>query len=99
MKFFKETEKAVQVRMVIDFYLVERTTEKMVWIPKSQIRNGKLTAWIADAKLAECARGEAFAGFFDAEGNELEVERRSSKRGDKLMKSFGAELRRKLRVA
>ena len=102
MKFFKETEKAVQVKMVIDYYLVERTAEKMVWIPKSQIRDEKLTGWIADAKLAEHARGKAFADFFDAAGIRIEVERRSSKRSSKSAKAFDAEIARtfgKLRFA
>ena len=102
MKYFKETEKAVMVKMVIDYYLVERTAEKMVWIPKSQMHDGKLTGWIADTKLADYARGEAFADFFDAEGNKLEVERKSSKRGDKAAKEFAAEISRtfgKLRFA
>jgi len=94
MKFFKETEKAVLVKMVIDYYLVERTAEKMVWIPKSQMHDGKLTGWIADTKLADYARGEAFADFFDAEGNKLDVERKSSKRGDKAAKAFAAEISR-----
>ena len=88
MTYFKETEKAVQVKMVIDYYLVERTVERMVWIPKSQMNNGKISAWIGDTKLADYARGEAFADFFDAEGNQLEVERKSSKRGDKAAKDF-----------
>ena len=102
MKYFKETEKAVLVKMAIDYYLVERTAEKMVWIPKSQMHDGKLTGWIADAKLAEYARGEAIADFFDAEGNELEVERKSSKRGEKAVKALQDEIARtfgKLRFA
>lgn len=88
MKYFKETEKAVLIKMVINYYLVERTAEKMVWIPKSQMHEGKLTGWIADTKLADYARGEAFADFFDEEGNHLEVERKSSKRGDKAANDF-----------
>lgn len=88
MKYFKETEKAVLVKMVIDYYLVERTAEEMTWIPKSQIRDGKLTGWIADAKLAEHARGEAAADFFDADGNRIGIERRNGKRGDKAAKDF-----------
>lgn len=102
MKYFKETEKAILVKMVIDYYLVERTAEKMVWIPKSQMHDGKLTGWIADAKLADNARGEAFADFFDAEGNQLEVERKSSKRSEKAAKDFQNEIARtfgKLRFA
>lgn len=102
MKYFNETEKAVQVKMVIDYYLVERTAEKMVWIPKSQMHDGKLAGWIADAKLADYARGEAAADFFDAAGIRIEVERRSSKRSSKAAKAFDAEIARtfgKLRFA
>lgn len=102
MKFFKETEKAVQVKMVIDYYLVERTAVRMVWVPKSQMHDGKLTDWIAAAKLADYARGEAFADFFDAEGNRIEVECRCSKRSSKAEKAFDAEIARtfgKLRFA
>ena len=95
MTYFNETEKAVQVKMVLDFYDVERTVEHKVWIPKSQIRGGKLTAWIADAKLDEKApRGNAFADFFDADGNKLEVERKFSAKEKKQVKAFQNELGR-----
>ena len=95
MKFFRETEKAAQVKMVLDYDQTEHEAEKMVWIPKSQIRGGKLTAWIADAKLVEFARGEAFATFFDADGAAIDVERReSSAREKKAEKDFAAELAR-----
>ena len=102
MKYFKETEKAVQVTMSIDYYLTEHTVNLKVWIPKSQMRNGKLSSWIADAKLSDYARGKAFADFFDAEGTLIEVEKKSSARCSKDAKEFSAEINRtfgKLRFA
>ncbi len=73
MKSFRETEKAVELEMVLDFYDVEKTVSRKVWIPKSQIRDGKVTAWILAAKTEDvrsfaAVAGGCFGNLYDSDG-------------------------------
>jgi len=96
MKFFKETEKAVQVKMAIEFCNSERVAEYMVWIPKSQIRDSKLTKWIANAKVEEKTnRSDVLVDFIDANGERIETESTAAERkaaaefGNMIARRFG----------
>lgn len=71
ISFFRETEKAVQLQINYDLeiapqggYTSSMTKSKSgsanVWIPKSQIKNGELSNWIAKSKEREI--GEMIAG-------------------------------------
>lgn len=77
-KAIKETEKAVQVRAVFDLYDVEKTITRMMWLPKSQIRDGRPTAWILERKREDLAleaplhAGGCMIDFYDADGNMIE---------------------------
>jgi len=78
-KAIKETEKAVQVKAIIDLYDVEKSITRTVWLPKSQIRNGRPTEWIIERKREDLAlEAPLHAGgfniwFYDADGNEIET--------------------------
>ena len=79
MKAIKETEKAVQVKAVIDLYDVEKSITRLVWLPKSQIRDGRPTAWILARKREDLAieaplnAGGYMIDFFDADGELIEA--------------------------
>ena len=69
MKAFAETEKAVKLRIVIDYYNVEKFGTHEVWVPKSQLRNGEPTEWITSVKTDEVVRrGGEFSHWEDADG-------------------------------
>ena len=63
--YFNETEKAVQLEMTVkanyygtkgykgDFVDQQKEFTQKVWIPKSQLENGKPTEWIAKQKAKE----------------------------------------------
>jgi hypothetical protein len=63
--YFKETEKAVQLGMTVtatysgtsyktgEWEDVTKTFEQKVWFPKSQMKDGKPTEWIAKQKGKE----------------------------------------------
>ena len=53
MKIYKETEKAVNVRLVYERIDGERRRKEWAWIPKSQIRNGEPSMWIVSKKTEE----------------------------------------------
>lgn len=73
MKYFAETEKAVKLAIVIDYYNVERTRSYQVWVPKSQLAaDGKPGEWITNIKAEEVTDfmiGGMFECWEDAEGN------------------------------
>lgn len=71
MKAIKETEKAVQINATIENDLTERVKKVTVWIPKSQIRDGRPTAWILQKKREELTalRPGCFVTFTDANGD------------------------------
>jgi hypothetical protein len=77
-KAIKETEKAVQVKVLIDLYDIEKVIHRTAWIPKSQIRDGRPTAWILarkreDLELEAPLNAGGFSiDFFDADGNMIE---------------------------
>jgi len=79
MKAFKETEKAIQLEMVFDFFNIERTFKRKVWIPKSQLKNGLPTGWIFNKKKEEeelnfsTNFGGCIAYLYDADGKEVET--------------------------
>jgi len=52
-KIIKETEKAVAVEAVLDFCDVEKTVEKMLWIPKSLIKSNAVPGWFVVKKIDE----------------------------------------------
>lgn len=52
-KVVKETEKAVAVEAVLDFCDVEKYSHKMLWIPKSLIKNGAVQGWFVIKKIEE----------------------------------------------
>ena len=78
MKAIKETEKAVQLEVRFEVPAVEKSITRFVWIPKSQIRNEKVSEWIFNQKLDEIQKdfrsGICNVAFYDADNNEVEVE-------------------------
>jgi len=49
----KETEKAIAVKLVLDFCDVEKTQNKLLWIPKSLIKDGAVQGWYVTKKMQE----------------------------------------------
>jgi len=49
----KETAKAIAVKASFDAYDVERTVHRLVWIPKSLIKNGAVPGWWMAKKIDE----------------------------------------------
>ena len=49
----KETVKAVAVNAVFDAYNIERTIYRLLWIPKSLIKNGGVPGWFIAKKVNE----------------------------------------------
>lgn len=101
MKPMKETEKAVRLEIRFEVPAAEKNLSRLVWIPKSQIRNGKLTEWIFGQKLDEIQkdlRAEICeAAVFDAEGNEIEIEETEKSR--KSREKFSAAMNKILKKA
>ena len=97
--YFKETEKAVQLNMTVTATYsgtsrktgfwedVTKTFEQKVWFPKSQMKNGKPSEWIAKQKGKEIMKsynhhsglhGFSPIGTFkitDAKGNVVNTEK------------------------
>ncbi|NIP26660.1 MAG: hypothetical protein GWN94_19815 [Phycisphaerae bacterium] len=53
IEFAKETEKAVAVKIWLDFCDVEKTIEKLLWVPKSIIRDNAVPGWFLLKKFNE----------------------------------------------
>jgi len=53
VEFCRETEKAVAAEASLDFYNVEKNLTKLVWFPKSQIKDGKIPGWLIRCKKRE----------------------------------------------
>lgn len=95
ISFFRETEKAVQLELAYDITVApsrgftsslaqDLIGREKVWVPKSQIQDGKLSDWIYNSKVKEVGeliasrRGGVFVGanytnsvILDAKGNTL----------------------------
>lgn len=62
MEYFAETEKAVKLELVVDFYNLERGGRFKVWVPKSQLDEyGWPKPWISARKVEEVGRGKGGA--------------------------------------
>lgn len=54
MEYFSETEKAVRLILVVDYYMIEKLGVYSVWVPKSQLdANGIPGQWITEKKMEE----------------------------------------------
>ena len=52
--YFKETEKAVQLRLRVEDFDLEQERSRMMWVPKSQLaEDGRPGQWITDQKAQE----------------------------------------------
>lgn len=52
--YFKETEKAVQLKLTVEDHTLDREISRIVWIPKSQLtEDGKPSNWITEQKANE----------------------------------------------
>lgn len=51
--FVKETEKAVGLEVVGEIPNLETSFKRIIWIPKSVMRDGKVPGWIIEKKIAE----------------------------------------------
>lgn len=52
--YFKETEKAVQLKLTVEDYTTEDVISKLVYVPKSQLsEDGKPGEWITRQKVGE----------------------------------------------
>lgn len=77
-EYFKETEKAVQLKLVVEDVDLEMTRERMVWVPKSQLSDdGRPTNWITEQKVNEMyggnrSRSQYVAIWNDAKENGFE---------------------------
>ena len=64
LKILKETERAIQINLIVDNDFTEQTFKKLVWIPKSQLEeNGMPKVWILNAKFKEIYQYEGHKGF------------------------------------
>lgn len=52
-KIEKETEKAVAFNIEIELCNLERTVQRLCWIPKSMIKNGAVPGWLLEKKGIE----------------------------------------------
>ena len=101
MKAIKETEKAIQLEIRFENSAAEKNLSRKVWIPKSQIRDEKLTSWIFGQKIDEIQkdfRSEICeVSVFDAEGNEIEIEETEKDRRSR--EKFSAAMNKILKKA
>lgn len=72
-KYFAESEKAVKLKIGIDYYDIEKNVEYDVWVPKSQLsKEGVPGQWISDQKAMDVINsrmgGGAFSYWEDANG-------------------------------
>lgn len=52
--YFKESEKAVQLRLRVEDYTLDREHSRIVWVPKSQLsEDGRPSNWITSQKAGE----------------------------------------------
>ena len=80
MKYFAETEKAVKLKIVVDYYNFEKTKSYFCWIPKTQLsENGVPGEWISSQKAADVNEfmlgGSLVEGWEDADGIFYKVEK------------------------
>ena len=52
-KTVRETEKALAVEVTLEFCDVEKIADKMIWIPKSLVKNNSVPGWFVSKKLNE----------------------------------------------
>lgn len=65
--YFKESEKAVQLKINVTDYDLEQTRSRTVWVPKSQLaENGRPSEWITNQKAQEFYSGGRARGSFEA---------------------------------
>jgi len=49
----RETEKAIAVKVVLEFCDVEKIYSKLIWIPKSLLKDNTVPGWFVNKKLNE----------------------------------------------
>ena len=60
----RETAKAVAVQVELDAYTLERDMRRLVWFPKSVMRDNRVPAWLLHRKLDELTlEGQRFGGW------------------------------------
>lgn len=74
--YFKETEKAVQLKLTVEDYTTEQVISKLVYVPKSQLsEDGKPGEWITRQKVGEFYNGryvpDHSATWSDANGKDF----------------------------
>lgn len=52
-KKVRETEKALAVEVILEFCDVEKIVDKMIWIPKSLVKDNSVPGWFVIKKLNE----------------------------------------------
>jgi len=52
-KIDRETEKAVAVKVAFDAYNLERTFRRLIWFPKSMVKDMAVQGWLIAAKVRE----------------------------------------------
>lgn len=73
-KYFAETEKAVKLKIGIDYYTLEKEKDYFVWVPKSQLsKDGRPGQWITNEKAESVTEsgwgGGSFSYWEDASRN------------------------------
>ena len=102
--YLGETEKAVKLKIGIDYYDMEKTKEYDVWVPKSQLAaDGRPGEWISNAKVQDTDKigrqfgGRGFLYWKDAQGrtfqpskttNEIQAEKKRKKAFEAGQKSY-----------
>lgn len=91
--YFKETEKAVQLKLSVYDYDLEQRISRKVWVPKSQLsEDGKPSHWITQEKAREFYNisrnsSQFSATWEDSKGNTFGHSVKKSK-GDNSKKSY-----------
>jgi len=52
-KIVRETERALAVEVILEFCDVEKMADKMIWIPKSLVKDNSVPGWFVIKKLNE----------------------------------------------
>lgn len=74
--YFKETEKAVQLKIRVEDYTLDKELSRIVWVPKSQLaEDGRPSNWITEQKAGEFYNSDYYSNYSatweDSKGNKF----------------------------